>query len=804
MGPHINEIISLALGFLPFLFFLLLIIYKVFSKHDLSSAIIEAFLTLIVVSYILAELLSLIGALDFPSTLVCWCVLIAVIGCKVYSATTTFDITTSSRSNIPLLIIALFAFVTLIIVCTAAPNNWDSQTYHLPRIEHWIQNRSLEHYPTSIGRQLAYGPVAEILLMHTRLMSGNDYYYLLPQWISMLVCTAAAFRVCRQLGGSETQGWLASVFVITLPIGILESTSTQNDYITAAALIGFVSLGLQLLELETPRMPLILMTALAGSISGLVKPTAYLLGAGYSLLFAWALARKLRTTRFLASAFAASFVFVMISAPYAIRNINTWGTIQSDQAMSTSNASFGLDQTVSVFILDIASNLSTGFSEIDQKILSLTMKSVDAFNYETLKSDITFWSTKFTLPEHSERYHEDRAPNPIHTLLILTALIYFVFGERNSHTSIRGKYWLAWCAGVITFVIFLRWQPWITRLQLPGFVLAAPVVASAWPKSLRSTKTIAPVFLLLLASGWNYLWYNTSRSLLSSSTAQSYLTRSKLLRLFANNPSLALPYSKAIDQLIGMNASSIGLALGGDDWEYPIWSLLKQRTTDHPVRIEHLIDESCRCRWPLGPFSAQALVWTLKDPPSQVSFHGQTFCNPSFYGPVVVYLSSKSCSPSFDSLVDIPLNYWRNSTLLSGWSYREGWGMWTKAAHAQIETFAPPGPSVLSITGRGFVRPSNKDGQIVKIFANDRFIGEMVFHADETSTFTFLVPPLATDKHTTSTLSFRISDPTRPSELFASSSDHRKLGFGLIRLSLHFPAKTPNLKPSYPNGSFNQ
>src|SRR5262249_5489054 len=111
------------------------------------------------------------------------------------------------QNTLPFWIVAAFVLVTLFIALTTAPNNWDSQTYHLPRIEHWVQNGSLEVYPTSIMRQNETGPLAETLLLQTRVLSGSDFFYPLVQWVSMLCSIAAVFRITRQLGGSNTQCW---------------------------------------------------------------------------------------------------------------------------------------------------------------------------------------------------------------------------------------------------------------------------------------------------------------------------------------------------------------------------------------------------------------------------------------------------------------------------------------------------------------------------------------------------------------------------------------------------------------------
>ena len=43
----------------------------------------------------------------------------------------------------------------------AYPNNWDSMTYHLTRVEHWMQRQTVIHYATNNVRQVSQPPLAE-------------------------------------------------------------------------------------------------------------------------------------------------------------------------------------------------------------------------------------------------------------------------------------------------------------------------------------------------------------------------------------------------------------------------------------------------------------------------------------------------------------------------------------------------------------------------------------------------------------------------------------------------------------------
>ncbi|MEV0722252.1 hypothetical protein AB0I37_05670 [Micromonospora purpureochromogenes] len=124
--------------------------------------------------------------------------------------------------------------VELLVALLAEPNNFDSQTYHLPKVEHWVAQGSLDFWPTAIHRQVTIPPGAEYLLLHLRLLTGGDALHNLVQWAAALGCLAVATRVVAQLGGGRRAQLLTAFLLATTPMVALQATSTQTDLVAAA------------------------------------------------------------------------------------------------------------------------------------------------------------------------------------------------------------------------------------------------------------------------------------------------------------------------------------------------------------------------------------------------------------------------------------------------------------------------------------------------------------------------------------------------------------------------------------------
>jgi hypothetical protein len=575
------------MGMLPFIFFGAIVLIRVAQSGDYSRSFIEGFLAWVVASYISAEVFGFFNSIDARSFLGFWTFSIGLCAFLVYRKPPRLSIDLNFRVDWPVVIIATFATVLLFICLTAEPNNWDSLTYHLPRIEHWIQNRSLEHFRTPSYSEIAKGPLAEILLLHTRLLSGSDSFYLLVQWNSMICCIIAAFRITGQLGGTRSQQWVSAVFAATLPIAILESTSTQNDLVYTALLAGFVSFGLEILKDERPNLLTVVATAGSGALAGIVKPVAYLSGGGFAL---WFLLFRFRHGAFRDNAFHALIVMMILAitaGPWAARNISTYGSVNTDLSLITNNKSHGIRQTLDNFILNVSLNLITGNEKIDRFIRAAILKSTSILGLNTHRNETVYFFSDVTDPNSCCVLLEDYGPSPLHCVLAIAAFLLLFRNMKGSDHRRRLQYGIAALFGFILLGFEIRWQSFGVRFQLPTFILMAPLVGLVLSRpNQRSFRTIGLLIALTL-SGLPALLFNQTRTLVPLPGKRSYLESSADERVINY---YSMEFNSALRYLVcKTSVSKIGLMMGADNnAEYPIWLVLRPLITERPIRVEHV------------------------------------------------------------------------------------------------------------------------------------------------------------------------------------------------------------------------
>ena len=139
----------------------------------------------------------------------------------------------SKLEKIFLAVMSFWVLILFLIAWISPPNTNDSLGYHLARVAHWAQNGSLAHYPTAYEPQLFNSIWAELVILHSYVLAASDRLSNLVQWLSMVGCVFWGMEIAGKLGANRTGKFLAGSLILTIPMGILQSTSTQNDYVVA-------------------------------------------------------------------------------------------------------------------------------------------------------------------------------------------------------------------------------------------------------------------------------------------------------------------------------------------------------------------------------------------------------------------------------------------------------------------------------------------------------------------------------------------------------------------------------------------
>lgn len=488
---------------------------------------------------------------------------------------------------------------TLLIALAAPPNNWDSMTYHLARVVHWIQNSSVAHYPTHITRQLYSAPWAEYAIMHLQVLSGGDRFANLVQWSAMCGSITGTSLIAREFGASNRLQGLAAVLTATIPMGILQASSTQNDYVVAFWLVCFVYFGMLLIR--TPA----LFTALAcgGSLglAMLTKGSAYIFAFPFLL---WLLGAGLKTDRhrFVKSVIAAGVIAISLNAGHCWRNYALWGN-----PLATDGAGLTNDQvTFNATLSNLTRNMATNSWSPSASFNGLLFRGVKLV-HELLDIDIndpgTSLNDEIFTPGSMSR-DEDYAGNGLHLLLVLVSAGVLVLRRQSLPRSLP-PYALSLAAGFLLYCMLLKWQPWGTRLQLPLFVLASPLTALALPLGDRRWVVAAFAAIMLLCSS-PWLFGNQTRPLWGDG---SILRADRESLYFVKRPHL-LPYYTQAAEYFSRPGSCDAIALvsaSGNTYEYPLWAFLDRRRDEMP-RIEHINVTNVSGSIPLNGFNPCAVL----------------------------------------------------------------------------------------------------------------------------------------------------------------------------------------------------
>jgi hypothetical protein len=579
------------------------------------AALLSAMVVTAVVVTVLTEGLSLLKLFSFFPLLVCWLLLTVAAAWKAFNMRRKAlwpEINLKTFLLSEKILAGIIFFIAVESAITAAvgiPNTWDSMTYHLPRIEHWIQDRTVDFYPTNIIRQLYITPWAEYAMAHLSILGGGLTGVNFIQWMSMAGSLIGVSLIAGQLGAGRLGQLLAATMAACLPTGILQSVSTQTDYAGAFWLMACVYF-LVANEFKFT----ITQTIFAGLSLGLAfltKGNNYIFALPFLIVFISLTFKRQLSQGFLVLVVMGICVAGLNMGQY-LRNAQAFGS-PLWTSVSLANESFDV-KVLWVNVLRNASiQLATPLMNINESMKDEMVKAAQFLGADINDPRASF-GDDFSI--HSMSLDEDYAGNFFEAIIfaIVLGLSWFYRGPEGRTVV----YSTAVLASFLIFCLTVRYQPWNSRFHLPLFILFAPVAGVVLARILKQGSVILGIFLFLTCLPWLFL--NTQHPWFGG---LSIWEQPKPAQYFYKRPALAMPYAVIAAHLKSVDCNQIGLLTDENTWEYPWWVLL----AGHGLRIEHVgvTNLSASLKYPLGEFHPCAVIASGVQPLPAIQVGGGTY-----------------------------------------------------------------------------------------------------------------------------------------------------------------------------------
>jgi len=444
---------------------------------EVRLANIKAFIGIAFFSYIICEILSLFKIFSFNFVLISWILINGgivylnkeKIKLNVFSVFSQKIIIPKKEKNILLFIFFLIILPLLLLAIFIAPNNWDSMAYHLPRIEHWIQNKNIYPYPTNIVRQVLTSPLSEYIIANIQILSSTDTFSNLVQFASFIFILFLATLIFSILKIGLKGQFFLLLALLSLPMILFQATTTQTDLLASFFFISFVLFALIIIQTEDNFKTNFIFLALSFTLGILTKYHIAIFAAPIVLYLLFVLLKKKSNSNII-FAFLISFLAIAaILVPLFARNIYFFGSITGkdlfDENATIVNSTISIQNMLSNNFKHIVDFISIPINGYNNLLFSVNHSLHNLIGVSENMPSNNWAGEPFTVNNY---LNEDTAGSIIHALIIISSLV-LVFKSKN-----KTKLLLLFVYCFIAFSLYgllFRYTPFDIRLLLPVLIL---------------------------------------------------------------------------------------------------------------------------------------------------------------------------------------------------------------------------------------------------------------------------------------------------------------------------------------------
>lgn len=469
-----------------------------------TLSIVLGQLTIWLLKLLFSELLSLFGAfkainlvvLDFSLA-----VIFVLLAARVINSLSWPEIPKLSKFDLVILAALIVSIsIQLLNVILLAQVNWDSHTYHLPRAAMWLQQGSLEFFPTPNGRENVSQVLPSVLYAFSLSYSPLGVAVAINSFISLLLIVLAVRSLVLAITGSQSSALFATLFVASVPMVAVQAATTQTDLLASSSIALLIAV---MAKVKTDKKRLLDFTsqlAIGVSVAFAIAAKATAVIALVPLLILIPLFLKLEKIpkTVLGGAGLAGAITLLTSGPYFFRLLSSWELSEAGtQVLST-------DYSLNSILSGIAKNGATALQAPNENWTGTVFDATTSLSL-LLNLDLNAQGTNFmpTIPFELVPASSDSDMGfPIHILLAGVLLMFGLFrfnGNKSALLLIFGGFFQ-----LLLLSITIKWQPWIGRFQFQSSYLMAAGLASisTVPKTVLRLSAVGLASVLVIASAW--------------------------------------------------------------------------------------------------------------------------------------------------------------------------------------------------------------------------------------------------------------------------------------------------------------
>lgn len=472
----------------------------------------------------------------------------------------------------------------------SAPGTTDSMVYHLPRIMYWIQEKTLAQSVIRNSHDFM-APFAEYLTLHLYFLTGNDRLVFLSQWFSYIAVIALTVIISKQSIKLNIKSIYIALLAATMPIIVLQSSSTQIDLVTTVMVL--LSVYYAVSFKESPGLRNALGLGLALGFGVLTKATFVIYAIiPLGIILVSLLENQKNLPKIILLLFFAAFLALLLQLRFLSQNLTLYGNLSGqpilEEGSGYTNEEISLPVLTSNLIRNSFINLPVPLLNgiINQYIYSFhDLIKQNPNDPKSTYNGTTFQVNPVIYPQ------EDIASSPIHFLLIIIAGIYLALNIKRLKQFNKNLVYI-FSLSIASFIIFstlLKWQPFHPRLLIP-FLLLGSLSSFLILNSSQKLKpylfgalTVSMVLsfiLCFLNVSKPYISYNIFYNYVNqfsrpnASVPQSFFTKPREEQYFNSRYYWYGPYKEAVNMLQSKAVKEVTLNLM-DEFEYPLWILIQ-------------------------------------------------------------------------------------------------------------------------------------------------------------------------------------------------------------------------------------